>query len=494
MLSSPRKAIRISLVVLFLAVSLGLTQCQAKSDQPPSGKGQSTPAAPLAGVSTPDLSWSTAIAKVAKESIPAVVHIEVTQSQEVNNPLMPFENNPFFHFFFNTPRDMPRKFKRELKGLGTGMILDAEGNILTNNHVVGGASKIQVLLADGAQYDATTVGTDPKTDLAVIRIKTNEKLPHITFGDSDTMEVGDWVVAIGHPRGLDQTVTQGIISAKHRRGILDPTSYQDYLQTDAAINPGNSGGPLLNLEGKVIGVNSAIVSESGGFEGIGFAIPSNIASYISKALITNGKVQRGWLGVSIKDLTPALAQTMKLEVEKGALVQDVVKGSPADEAGFKKQDVVTEYAGHPITDASTLQNQVANTPIGQEVALTVMREGKAIPMKVKIGDLQEAVKKMAQSAEDRLGATLRPVTAKEAQQFGMQEDTGVAIESLQKESPLAEAGFEVNDIITAINNIAVNGVEGFIDIVKTLPAKQSVVLTAIDHRSGQTGYVQVEAR
>lgn len=494
MLSSSQKAIRISLVILFLAVSLGLTQCQAKSDQPPSGNGPSTLAAPLAGVSSPDLSWSTAIAKVAKESIPAVVHIEVTQSQEVNNPLMPFENNPFFHFFFNTPRDMPRKFKRELKGLGTGMILDAEGNILTNNHVVGGASKIQVLLADGAQYDATIVGTDPKTDLAVIRIKANEKLPHITFGDSDTMEVGNWVVAIGHPRGLDQTVTQGIISAKHRRGILDPTSYQDYLQTDAAINPGNSGGPLLNLEGKVIGVNSAIVSESGGFEGIGFAIPSNIASYISKALITSGKVQRGWLGVSIKDLTPSLSKTMKLEVDKGALVQDVVKGSPADEAGFKKQDVVTEYAGHPITDASTLQNQVANTPIGQEVALTVMREGKAIPIKVKIGDLQEAVKKMAQSAEDRLGATLRPVTAKEAQQFGMQEDTGVAIETLQKESPLAEAGFEVNDIITAINNIAVNGVEGFIDIVKTLPAKQSVVLTAIDHRSGQTGYVQVEVR
>ena len=217
-----------------------------------------------AAVSPPQPSLSTAIAKVARDTIPAVAHIEVTESQEVNNPLLPFENNPLFHYFFNLPKNMPRKFKRELKGLGTGMIIDTQGHILTNNHVAGNATKINVLLADGTEYDATLVGADPLTDLAVIKISDNEKLPIVTFGDSDAIQVGDWVVAIGHPRGLDQTVTQGIISAKHRRGILNPSGYQDYLQTDAAINPGNSGGPLLTLEGKVIGVNSAIVSESGG--------------------------------------------------------------------------------------------------------------------------------------------------------------------------------------------------------------------------------------
>ncbi|RLB14068.1 MAG: serine protease, partial [Deltaproteobacteria bacterium] len=180
---------------------------------------------------------------------------------------------------------MPRKFKQELRGLGTGMIMDEKGYILTNNHVVAGATEIKVLLANGKRYPAKLIGTDPKTDLAVIKISAKDPLPHVVFGDSDKVEVGQWVVAIGHPRGLDQTVTQGIISAKHRRGIMDPSSYQDYLQTDAAINPGNSGGPLLNLKGEVIGVNAAIATQSGGFEGIGFAIPSNMALHIAKELI-----------------------------------------------------------------------------------------------------------------------------------------------------------------------------------------------------------------
>jgi len=239
----------------------------------------------------------TAIVEVAKKNIPAVAHIEVTARQEVIVPSTPFENDPFFRFFFDFPQ-RPKKFKRELKGLGSGMIIDREGHILTNNHVVGGATEIEVLLDSGKKYRARLVGTDPKTDLAVIKISASEPLPHVTFGDSDKVEVGEWVVAIGHPRGLDQTVTQGIISAKHRRGIMDPSTYQDFLQTDAAINPGNSGGPLLNLDGEVIGVNAAIASESGGFEGIGFAIPINMALHIAKNLIAHGKVKRGWFGGS----------------------------------------------------------------------------------------------------------------------------------------------------------------------------------------------------
>jgi serine protease Do len=237
----------------------------------------------------------TAIKDVARRAIPAVVHIEVIEKQTVQNPMMPFQNDPFFRQFFGNPGRMPGTFEREVQGLGSGILIDNQGHIVTNSHVVNGATKITVVLSDGRKYSDRSVrliGADPKTDVAVIQIMSKESFPSISFGDSDRMDVGDWVVAIGHPRGLDQTVTQGIISAKHRRGITDPNNYQDFLQTDAAINPGNSGGPLLNLDGEVIGVNAAIMSESGGFEGIGFATPSNIASRVARDLISTGKVRR----------------------------------------------------------------------------------------------------------------------------------------------------------------------------------------------------------
>jgi len=441
---------------------------------------------------SPAVNLSTAIAKVAADTIPAVAHIEVTESQEVNNPLQPFENDPLFHYFFNMPKNMPHKFKRELRGLGTGMIIDSQGHILTNNHVVGGADKIKVLLADGRQYDASVVGTDPKTDLAVIKIKADGEVPHVTFGDSDKIEVGDWVVAIGHPRGLDQTVTQGIISAKHRQGILNPSSYQDYLQTDAAINPGNSGGPLLDLEGKVIGINAAIESTSGGFEGIGFAIPSNMAVHVAQQLIAHGKVERGWLGASIQDLTPALAKSMNLNVMHGALVEKVAKGGPAAEAGIVKDDVITAYQGQPVSDASILRDKVAGTNIGQEAVVTVLRNGKSMDMKVKIGDLEKALKKMEAAAEARLGVVVRSLSDRDAQQYGLQNLEGVAIQSLQQNGPLAQAGFEVDDIILAINKIPVSGVQVFSDIVEALKSGQRVEFTVLDHRSGQVGNILVK--
>src|SRR5262249_14320561 len=241
------------------------------------------------------------------------------------------------------------------------------GHIVTNSHVAAGASKMEVLLANGQKSSARLVGADPKTDLAVIKIEAKEPLPYVTFGDSDTVEVGEWVVAIGHPRGLDQTVTQGIISAKHRRGITDPSSYQDFLQTDAAINPGNSGGPLLNLRGEVIGINAAIASQTGGFEGIGFAIPSNMAVYAARALIAHGKVERAWLGVSVQDVTFELAKAIGLEAPKGVLVSDVVKGGPADQAGIKRGDVIMAYRDKEVTDADALRNAVATTSVGQDV-------------------------------------------------------------------------------------------------------------------------------
>ncbi len=487
-------------LLLFIALALmafGLTHCSQKNsaDQaPPAKNEQIAPTMAVPSNSQAMADFRTAITRVARNTIPAVVHIEVTQQQSISNPMQPFENNPFFHFFFNMPQNVPRKFKRELKGLGSGMIMDTDGHILTNNHVVAGANQIKVLLDDGREFSAKLVGTDPKTDLAVIQIDADGNLPHVTFGDSDKLNVGDWVVAIGHPRGLDQTVTQGIISAKHRRGILNPSGYQDYLQTDAAINPGNSGGPLLNLAGEVIGVNSAIESESGGFEGIGFAIPSKMAVHVARQLISHGRVERGWLGVSIETLKPSIAKSMDLKITKGALIKDVVKDSPADKAGLRKGDVVTHYDGHAITDASDLQNLVADTARGTTKTMTLIRDGKNMDVEVQIGSLDDAIKQMAASVEDKLGATVRPMTTEEAQKYGIQEGSGVAIAHLEKNSPLAQAGFEVDDIITAINNIPVRGVQSFADIIKSLPANQSVVLTAVDHRTGQTGYVQLLTR
>jgi serine protease Do len=436
---------------------------------------------------------STAITKVAKQTIPAVVHIEVTERQEVMNPLLPFEGDPFFRRFFDIPK-MPRKFKRELKGLGTGMIIDTKGHILTNHHVAGGATKIEVQLSNGNRYPAKLVGTDPKTDLAVIQISSKESFPHVTFGDSDKVEVGEWVVAIGHPRGLDQTVTQGIISAKHRQGITDPSGYQDFLQTDAAINPGNSGGPLLNLQGQVIGVNAVIASESGGFEGIGFTIPSNMALHVSKQLIAHGKVERGWLGISIQDLTPDLAKSVHAETTKGALVAEVVKGGPAEKGGLKKNDVVIAYRGKEVPDSGIFRNEVANTPIGSEVKVMVLRDGKKEELTIKVGSLEESAKILATCVKKRLGGEVRTITAKEAEKYGLDANQGVAINQLEAKGPLREAGFEVGDMILEINNQPIKGVEAFIQLVSVLKPGQKITLLALDHRSGNMGNVQVVVR
>jgi len=452
---------------------------------PASGEGQSRKRVPV------DL--STAIVQVAKQSIPAVVHLDIMERQEVENPLFPFENDPFFRYFFGNPKS-PRKFQRELRGLGTGMIIDARGYILTNYHVAGGATKIEVSLADGRKFPAKLVGGDPKTDLAVVHINTKEPLPHITFGDSDKMEVGDWVIAIGHPRGFDQTVTQGIISAKHRRGITDPTGYQDFLQTDAAINPGNSGGPLLNLYGEVVGVNTAIASESGGSEGIGFAIPSNMAVHVVKTLIAHGKVERGWLGVGVQDLSPELAKSLGAGAARGAVVAEVAKGGPADRAGLRKNDVIVAFQGTEITDGASVRNMAAMTPVGQDVKVTVLRQGRRQDFVVKVGSLQEAVRYTAGAIKERFGAEVRAITAKDAQKFGLDPKQGVAVSWVDPKGPLGAAGFEVGDMILEINGQAITGIESFVELVGSLKPHQRVTLLAVDHKSGNAGAVQVTLR
>jgi serine protease Do len=435
---------------------------------------------------------SSANEQVAKKAIPAVVHIEVTEHQEMANPYYAYRDNPFFRRFFGIPKNMPKKFQRELVGIGTGVIIDAEGHILTNYHVVGGATKIIVTLSDGTQYNATVVGVDPKTDLGVIKINAPQPLPYLTFANSDKAIVGQWVVAIGQPRGLDQSVTQGIISAKHRTGITDPGSYQDFLQTDAAINPGNSGGPLLTLDDQVIGINSLIASQSGGFEGIGFAIPSNMADHIAKELIANGKVERGWVGVTAQDLTSDLAKSFNLTVPKGALLSEIQKGGPADKAGLKEGDVVLTYQDKPITDASTFRNDVANSAIGQPVQLGIWRNGKKQEVSLTIGNLDNERKTIAAEVKKELGVEVRPLTVQEAANYGLDLPKGVAIKWIDPKGPLGKAGFEVGDVILALGNQPVLGVDSFNEMMLAIPHHQKAILLAISHESGQSGYVQVD--
>jgi serine protease Do len=435
----------------------------------------------------------TAIEAVAKQAVPAVVHIEVTERQEIANPLLPFENEPFFKYFFGNPK-MPKKFKREISGLGTGIIIDDSGHILTNYHVVGGATDIKVLLADGRQFTGNsvkTIGTDMKTDLALIQIVEKGPFPHLPLGDSNKMEVGQWVVAIGHPRGLDQTVTQGIISAKHRTGISDPSSYQDYLQTDAAINPGNSGGPLMNLNGEVIGINAAILSESGGFEGLGFAIPSNIAVHITQELIKNGKVIRGWLGVSLQNITPELAKSFGLSSNKGALVAEVIKGSPADHAGMKQGDVVIAYQGNPVDDPSSLRNSVSLAPVGSEVKLTVVRNGAKQDITVKVGSLEEQEKAVASSLKQRFGIEIRPLEPQEANEYGLESQSGLVVTEVNLKGPFGKAGFEKGDIILQVENNPVDSPDTLLVLLSTLRQKHKATVLAVDHTSGQSAAVQI---
>ncbi|MGO9147616.1 MAG: trypsin-like peptidase domain-containing protein [Desulfomonilia bacterium] len=424
--------------------------------------------------------------QIAKATIPAVVHIEVTQQQVV--PFSPFLEIP--QSPFSDKPQAPKKFKRELKGLGTGILIDETGDILTNNHVVDEATNIKVILSNAKQYEARIVGKDPKTDLAVIKINPDSKLPFVTFGDSDKVEVGEWVVAIGHPRGLDQTVTAGIISAKHRQGITDPSSYQDFLQTDAAINPGNSGGPLINLKGEVIGINSVIASESGGSEGIGFAIPSNFAISISKTLIAYGKVKRGWIGVTIQELEPEKAKSLKMEAPRGALVVDVVKGGPADKAGLKKDDIVIKAGGKDVNDPGSLRNRVAATPIGTGIQVVVLRDGNEKNIELVVGDMDESLKYLSSIVKDRLGVEVRPVKTQESDNYGI--DSGVVVKWLDPKGPMAEAGFEVGDVILEMDGQAIHSPEDFAGMVSVLQPDQDSVLLALDHRSGQSTYVQVK--
>lgn len=346
--------------------------------------------------------------------------------------------------------------------MGSGFIIDREGYIVTNNHVIEGADRIKVKLANGKELDAKVVGRDPKTDLALIKITTSEDLVPLHMGDSNAIRVGTWVVAIGSPFGLEQTVTAGIVSAKGR--TLGAGPYDDFIQTDASINPGNSGGPLLNMKGEVVGINTAIISQGGGNDGIGFAIPVNLAEGIIGQLKNNGEVTRGWLGVGIQDLTPELAEYYGIKDKKGVLVTQVFKGDPAGKGGIKPNDVIVAVDGKNVPSSRDLSRTIANTPVGKRTAISVVRSGKQETLYVELTKRTDSDLRAKQGTEsaDELGLKLAELKPETARRLGFSEDEkGLLVTHVQSDSKGAAAGIEQGDLVKEINHKPINSLKDY---------------------------------
>ena len=421
---------------------------------------------------------------LVKKASPSVVNISVVKVVKGGGraPLPFGPEDPlrdFFERFFGD--QMPKDFKQ--KGLGTGFIIDREGFILTNNHVVENADEIKVKMSDEREFSARAIGRDPKTDLALIKILSEKPLSPLPLGDSDRLEVGDWVVAIGNPFGLGNTVTAGIVSAKYRQ--IGAGAYDSFIQTDASINPGNSGGPLLNAAGEVIGINSAIFSQSGGSIGIGFAIPINMAKELLPHL-KKGKVVRGWLGVTIQPITPELKEKLKLKDQKGALVADVSSNGPAEKAGIERGDVIVSFDGKEIKESNDLPYRVAATPVGKGVPVEVVRKGQKKTLQVKIGELKEEPSAPETGEAERdspLGMRVEQLTPEIARNLGLSETTGVVVVEVVPESPAAEGGVQPGDIILEVDQAPVKDLAQFNRKIKASKAGDNI-LFLIKRRDG----------
>jgi serine protease Do/serine protease DegQ len=390
------------------------------------------------------------LAPMLERATPAVVNI-ATESRVAlrNNPLL---DDPFFRHFFNIP-DQPRQ--RRAQSVGSGVVVDARrGYVITNHHVVAGADTITVTLSNGRQLDAKVIGSDPESDVAVIRIP-NGDLTALPLADSDRLRVGDFVVAIGNPFGLGQTVTSGIVSALGRTG-LGIQGYEDFIQTDASINPGNSGGALINLRGELVGINSAIIAPGGGNVGIGFAIPSNMVSRLMNQIIEHGSVRRGQLGVSVQDLTPELARAFNIPANEGAVIAQVNPRSAADKAGLREGDVVLRVNDRPIRDGSSLRNAVGLLEVGASVQLEILRDGRSLTIKAKVGEYVPA-KTEGDDLNPRLAGAIFEDIGPRSPLTGKVQ--GILVARIESGSPAARAGLRSNDVITAINRQRVSSTD-----------------------------------
>jgi serine protease Do len=413
---------------------------------------------------------------VAKKAIPAVVFIKTEGGAEELDDfggMPPGFQNPFeqqddlFNRFFGLPGGRPKPQPQQSQG--SGFLVSSDGYIMTNHHVVKGADRIIAVLNDGRELNASLVGADSRTDLAILKID-GKDLPFLSLGDSEALEIGEWVVAIGNPFQLQASLTVGVVSAKGRQN-LHITDLEDFIQTDAAINPGNSGGPLLNLKSEVIGINTAIVSRSGGYMGIGFSIPSNMANNIKHQIIENGSVIRGFLGVSLQPVDRDIADAFNLDKAEGALVSDIVKDSPADKAGIKQGDIITEYNSTPVKSLGSFRNDIALTKPGSTITLKVNRKGEILTFKVVLGT--------AVDNNASLGLEIQAITPELAKQMGLSTiEEGVVVTKVKPGSPSAMAGIHPGFVIIAVNHKKVTNVNEFHEAVKESAHKGRVLLLA----------------
>ncbi len=429
--------------------------------------------------------------EVVQAVSPSVINISTTRVMKREQDSI-FQD-PFFDFFDPFHRS-PKKWKEQ--SLGSGVVVSSDGYIVTNNHVIEHADEIMVTLYDGRTFKARVVGVDSKTDLALIRIKAND-LPTIPWGSSRDLKVGEFVLAIGNPFGLSHTVTMGIVSAVGRAnvGIAD---YEDFIQTDAAINPGNSGGPLVNIKGELVGINTAIFSRSGGYQGIGFAVPSDMARVIIEQLRQKGRVVRGWIGVTIQNLTPELARNFGLPKVGGALVSDVFRGSPAEKAGVKRGDIIIEFNGRKIPGVSSLRNMVAQSRVGLEAPIKLVRRGKELKLRIRIAELPGEFAEISSLPEGGgggdnplSGLTVTEITSSIARQLGISPaERGVVVVNVEEGSPPDRAGIKKGDLIQEVDRRKIGSYRDWKDILEGLKERNLVVVFL--NRAGRRFYVAVK--
>lgn len=438
---------------------------------------------------------SKAFAKIAEEASPAVVGIKAEKTITYSQPTFrdwpfgeqfdPFEDDIFDRFFrwYSPRRREPRQRKYQQTAQGSGFIVSEDGYILTNNHLVGEADKVLVKVEEDEEVEAKVIGTDPDSDVAVIKIEAKD-LTHLELADSDKLEVGEWVVAIGNPFRLSQTVTAGIVSAKGRSGFSLAT-FEDYIQTDAAINPGNSGGPLLNLDGKVVGINTFIISQSGGYMGIGFAIPINMAKFVYQRLIEKGEVERGYLGIGYKELTPESAPAFGLDEDtKGMAIVEVKKDSAAEKAGLKRYDIIIELDGKLVENGNEFLNRVSMLKPGTKVKITVLRDGKRKTLTAKLEKRPPQGQLTATEPEtsQKLGFTVENLSDEYAERLGFEGLSGVVVTDVETGSKAAEKGITVGMLIMEVNREPVKNTKEFDEAIKKARKDGRVLLLVNDGR------------